>query len=61
MKALLLVAAIASLTGATASCVSQNNNIDAFQAYVQIQKLAIAVDVSIAWRRSSLTVMVMAP
>lgn len=47
MKALLILAAIASLTGATASCSSQNNT-DASQAQVQTAKPAIAVDVAIA-------------
>ena len=47
MKAFLILAAIASLTGVTASCSSQNNQ-DASQAQTQIQKPAVAVDVAIA-------------
>ena len=47
MKALLILATIASLTGVAASCSSQNNK-DASQAQTQSQKPAIAVDVAIA-------------
>ncbi len=47
MKALLILATIASLTGVTASCSSQNSK-DASQAQVQSQKPAINVDMAIA-------------
>ena len=47
MKALLILVAIASLTGVTAGCSSQNNK-DASQAQAQGQKTAVAVDVAIA-------------
>ena len=47
MKALLILAAIASLTGVTASCSSQNNK-DASQAQAESQKSPVAVDVAIA-------------
>jgi len=47
MKALLILAAIASLTGVTSGCSSQNNK-DASQAQAQGQKTAVAVDVAIA-------------
>ena len=47
MKAFLILAAIASLTGVTASCSSPNNK-DPSQAQAQSQKTAVAVDVAIA-------------
>ncbi|MCY7334080.1 MAG: efflux RND transporter periplasmic adaptor subunit [Pseudanabaena sp. CAN_BIN31] len=47
MKAFLILATIASLTGVTAGCSSQNSK-DASQAQVQRQKPAINVDVAIA-------------
>ena len=47
MKAFLILATIASLTGVTAGCSSQNSK-DASQAQTQSQKPAIAVDVAIA-------------
>jgi HlyD family secretion protein len=47
MKAFLILATIAGLTGVTASCSSQNSK-DASQAQTQSQKSAIAVDVAIA-------------
>lgn len=47
MKALLILAAIASLTGVTASCSSQNNE-ESSQAQAQGQKSPVAVDVAIA-------------
>ena len=47
MKAFWILATIASLTGVTAGCRTQNSK-DASTAQVQSQKLAIAVDVAVA-------------